>query len=768
MEETVVEQVREGERWEVTAAEFWDAMRERSRSGKHTVVRSPGPLPAAPRDLHVLLVDCAAPDMPGGVLEAARHKVEQLLGETLLPAEQFEIGLRHRFLGDVPVHPVDAVLVEECNRLAARTERDVILVFETIDAADEPTLATLTQILQRPGWLRLPLLFTLRGTPQGRVTELVTLLRREEATQAVMEIAGNTPSHELAGAFAWTALPPDVLRVLRAGAVLGTSFDAEIIAQLLDIPLATVLEKLQVAADAGVPLIDRGERRFALPATAIEQLQGGMLPSLLTFWHARLGALFSGGHAAEDTAVVPEPHRTEATDRAMPHSVSKSMVAWPEELFEVSTPHAAAAASRPPRRDAAVSTPAWRAEPPRAEPAPGVAARVQTREPQRTEGRTDMTRAAAHLQAAGQTEAAVARYLAAVREVAACGDAQRAYGLAKEAFKLLDKLPTSPPRALLRGQLLIEIGRLQWHSALLGTSFTLRDALVPLKAARSCLPSEVPPDVAGDLAAVTAGVCYDLGDLDALQQALADLTEVSRSLLDAGQPLMAARLLNDQAAVTLRLGDPVQAAYLLSQSRELFEHRVRDNPDDAVAIEELAETQHLFARLPLHAQIRPGREEEAYAMGLDHAQAAERAYQRLGQRDKLARVWETRGRLELRRQRLEAAHQALAAAIEIQQQLGDVIGLARSTAALAELCMTTGRLGDAAALLANAIALNVEKGSPIGLAFNRRTFELLSGTAAQAHGTGSESLHSAMSEVERRLVEAETMLGRLPLPGEAP
>jgi hypothetical protein len=155
-------------------------------------------------------------------------------------------------------------------------------------------------------------------------------------------------------------------------------------------------------------------------------------------------------------------------------------------------------------------------------------------------------------------------------------------------------------------------------------------------------------------------------------------------------------------------------------------------------------------------------------MGLDHAQAAERAYQRLGQRGKLARVWETRGRLELRRRRLVAAHQVLAAAIELQQQLGDVIGLARSTAALAELCMATGRLGDAATLLANSIALNVEKGSPIGLAFNRRTFSLLSHAAAQTHGVESEGLHSAMSEVERRLAEAETVLGRLSLPGETP
>lgn len=762
----MVEPASNGERRHVTATEFWDVVRERARAGQHTVVLSPGPLPPVSCQLQVLRVDCAAPDVAEGILETARLQVEQLLGEPLLPAEQFQIGLRQRFLGDLPVHPVDAVLVAECNRLADTP--DVVLVFEAIDAADEPTIATFIQMLQRPGWLRLPLVFTLQGTPQGRVAELVTLLRRADAAQAIIEITEGAPASASPGTYAWTTLPPDVLRVLRAGAVLGTSFDAALIARLLDMPLTTVLETLQVAADAGIALSDRGENRFALPAEAVAQLQRGMLPSLLTFWHARLGALLSGRHAGEGP-VAPE-HRREATDTVTPPSVPTSGVVRPEDLFEVATPHTttAAVADHTPHRDATAALPAWYAEPRRAESAPEGGATEQTPAPRRTAGKTDSPRAAAHLQAAGQTEAAVAQYLAAVREVAARGDAQRAYALAAEALKILDELPASPSRAVLRGQMLIEIGRLQWHSALLGSAFTLRDALASLEAARAFLPSEVPPDVAGDLAAVTAGVCYDLGDLDALQQALTDLTAVSHRLLDAGQPLVAARLLNDQAAVTLRLGDPVQATYLLSQSRELFEQRLRDHPDDRVAIEELAETQHLFARLPLHAPIRPGREEEAYAMGLDHALAAERAYQRLGQRGKLARVWETRGRLELRRRRLEAAQQVLATATQLQQQLGDVIGLARSTAALAELCLTTGRLDDAATLLANSIALNVEKGSPIGLAFNRQTFGLLAHAATQTQGGDSARLHSALAEVERRLAEAETVLGRLPLPGETP
>jgi tetratricopeptide (TPR) repeat protein len=244
------------------------------------------------------------------------------------------------------------------------------------------------------------------------------------------------------------------------------------------------------------------------------------------------------------------------------------------------------------------------------------------------------------------------------------------------------------------------------------------------------------------------------------------LTETSRRLLNAGESLLATRLLNDQAAVYVRLGDAVRATHLLSTSRELFEGRLRQNPNDAMAIEELAETNHLLARLLLHVQMRPGREAEAYAMGLEHARAAEHAYQRLGQRQKLARVWETLGRLALQQGQLQTAQERLSAALELQRQIGDVTGLARSTAALADLCVVAGQLDDAVALLANSIALNFEKGSPIGLAFNRRALGALAKATAQAHGPETERFRGALAEIESRLAQAESVLGRLVLPGE--
>ena len=68
-----------------------------------------------------------------------------------------------------------------------------MLAFEAIDAADEATVDTLAQILQRPGWLRLPLLLTVHGIPQGRVVELVYLLHRDEGEAAVVAIEDETP-----------------------------------------------------------------------------------------------------------------------------------------------------------------------------------------------------------------------------------------------------------------------------------------------------------------------------------------------------------------------------------------------------------------------------------------------------------------------------------------------------------------------------------------------------------------------------------------------
>jgi len=93
--------------------------------------------------------------------------------------------------------------------------------------------------------------------------------------------------------------------------------------------------------------------------------------------------------------------------------------------------------------------------------------------------------------------------------------------------------------------------------------------------------------------------------------------------------------------------------------------------------------------------------------------------------------------------------------------------LARTTAALADLCIEAGQLGEAATLLADSVTLNFDKGTPVGLAFNRRAFDALRRVAQQAHGESGGALPRLLGEVEHRLVEAEAVLGRLVLPGEA-
>ncbi|MDH3598467.1 MAG: tetratricopeptide repeat protein [Candidatus Tectomicrobia bacterium] len=751
----------------------WDAVWERARASKHTVMVGPADIPPAPDDLLVLWVHCNAPWTTGGPLDEVRHRVNKLLGDDHLDMAQAPesqvVGLRSRLFDDRPVRAIDARFVEACNRLASWTGGHVVLGFEGIDAADEATVATLTQILEHPGWLRLPMIFTMPHRPQGPVAELVEVIQRADSSHTMIETAAKMPTDNASVPFDWMTLPPDVLRVLRAGSVLGSVFEAELIARLLDEPVGTVLEQLQRAADAGATLADRGEGRFCLPSEAVQALQDHMLPSLQEHWHAQLGDLLSERlpqrrEAVARQAEVPGDGLNAGLMDQEPAHIEDAPTVAPSdyaEMFEPVWPPADLETESSVQDDLE--------EPIRGAPAqaliPDPRERDKRQEPQ---PRADQVRAAAHLQAAGQADAAVEQYLAAVHEVAAQGDPRRAYAIAQQALTLLDGLPPSEPRQLQRAQLLLELGRVQWQSAVLGSPFTLHDALASLEAASEALPQASPPVVAGQLATVTAGVCYDLGDLTSLQRALNELTVVSRRLLDAGESMLAACLLNDQAAVYVRLGDPVRATHLLSESRGLFESMLRVSPDEPLVVEELAATEHLLARLALHTPIRPGREDEAYGISLDHALAAESAYECLSLRWEVARVWETIGRLELGRGRPDAARGRLMGALQIQKQTGDVTGLARTAAALADLCIEAGQLGEAATLLADSVALNVDKGSPIGLAFNRRAFDALRKAAAHAHDQSGEALPRLLGEVEHRLVEAEAVLGQLVLPGEVP
>ena len=126
---------------------------------------------------------------------------------------------------------------------------------------------------------------------------------------------------------------------------------------------------------------------------------------------------------------------------------------------------------------------------------------------------------------------------------------------------------------------------------------------------------------------------------------------------------------------------------------------------------------------------------------------------------------ETMGRLETLRGRHERAAEHLDLALCTSRELGDMIGLARSTAALAELYIAAGRPAEALGALRESVAFNVDKGSPLGLAVNRRTLESLARALVQ-DPRRAPALALAFREVEEALTRAETMLGRVSVPGD--
>ncbi len=231
-----------------------------------------------------------------------------------------------------------------------------------------------------------------------------------------------------------------------------------------------------------------------------------------------------------------------------------------------------------------------------------------------------------------------------------------------------------------------------------------------------------------------------------LDEALDEVVAASRELADAGDAVAAASLLNDQAEVWLKLGDPVRATHLLHGAEDGLQGR-----DDPNAVVERAETAHLLARLPLYAQARPGLTHEALERALEHLVLARDTYQRLGWGDRLAHALDTEGRLLGRLGRTEPAVASLQRAAEAYRQLGDGLGLARATEGLAMVWAAAGQVRRATALLEQSLVLNAAARTPAGLAFVRRAAEGL------PEGADAERLFA-------RLQEAERVLGRMELP----
>ena len=246
--------------------------------------------------------------------------------------------------------------------------------------------------------------------------------------------------------------------------------------------------------------------------------------------------------------------------------------------------------------------------------------------------------------------------------------------------------------------------------------------------------------------ATLAHLLVEHGDPPALDEALDHVVSASRELATAGDAVSAAALLNDQAEVWLKLGDPVRAAHLLHAADE----GLAGASGPMVELER-ADTAHLMARLPLYARPRPGQQGAALEQALRHLAGAEAAYSQAGWLDRQAHVLDTRGRLLARQGEPEAAVAALQQAAELCRRLSDGLGLARSTEGLAGVWAAHGHPERAAALLEQSIVLNAAAASPAGLAFVRRACgQLPEGPLRQ--------------RVEARLREAEASVGVSPLP----
>lgn len=172
----------------------WDRVWERARASAHTIIIGQERPPLAPGDLQMLWIGCDAGWSARDPLGEALRCIEKLLGEDASPPAPTHVSygsqLPKRLLDDLPAQSMDVRFVEACNRLAGWTGCNVVVGFETLNAADEATIMMLMQILRHPGWLRLPVILTIQCVIQGPISELIDALRRAAGDAAIIELQG--------------------------------------------------------------------------------------------------------------------------------------------------------------------------------------------------------------------------------------------------------------------------------------------------------------------------------------------------------------------------------------------------------------------------------------------------------------------------------------------------------------------------------------------------------------------------------------------------
>ncbi len=701
---------------------------ERVRKGEHTALVGQVDTGEAPHDILLIEVDCDLGGRPLRPLLTLCERVERLLGdhrdEEHIAGAPVSPGLGKRLRGEGREAMHTGRLVGTLNRLAAATARPVVIWFHAADDADIGTQTLLLAALKEPGWLKLPVVVSTERDD----SEFVSSLRGVLDKDAVVDGSQTKASVDL------TSLPDDAALVLRAAAVIGNAFEVETVADLLDADHLEILEALQLAHDRGVPLRDRGRGVFSLPADTAEAIRLGLLPSLRQAWHARLADLMGTPVAHGEPA--PEPDLERHPETGLPGFTAPApSFTPPPSIHNLGDMIGSPATARPSSleddellekvtRGAADSEPTPPTEPPR-----------------------DSARAARHAALAGRVEDAVGHTLAVADDAAHQGAFDQAWALVDQAAELAESLPRGIVADLLRARVELERARIAWLGVGESQELTLAKAIEHLGSAQQLVHDD--HMMTAEILATAAAVRFDIGDPESLEEAIDNLTHASLLLAENGRAVEAARLLNDQASVWVRIGDPVRAYHLLVKSREVFQRM-----DSAVAELELAETDHQTARLALHAEARPGRARDAVLAGLDHAGRAAKTFEKLGLPRQTSRVWETMGRLAMRGERHEDAAMHLEKAFDVQRRHADGVGLARTTAALSELFVRTGDRKRALVALSDSVDLNISKGSPIGLAFN------LQSLAKLAEGDDLPGL----ANLRQRIVEAQKVVGEVDTP----
>jgi len=711
----------------MASTELW----ERVRRGEHTALIGHVDAGEAPDDVLLLEVDCDLGGPPLRPLISLCERVEALLGDRsgddVADADGTHMtgGLRHRIAAQSrePMHT--GRLVGTLNRLASATARPVAVWFHAADAADPATQSSLLAALRESSWLKLPVIVALESGDGEFVASVREILGADDT------IDGTHASASID----MTALPEDAALVLRAGAVVGNAFEADTVAELLDVPMLHILEALQLAHDNGVPVRDRGRGVFSLPSDTADAVRRSVLPSLRQAWHARLADLL--GTPAEQAAEPATPGETRPeSGTGLPDLMARApSFSPPPSLHNLGDMLGRPASARPP-------------SPEEDELLEKVAREAVVGEPvEQHERARDAARAARHAQMAGRIEDAVAHTLAVADDAAHQGAYDQAWALADDAARQADALPRGIVADILRARVELERARIAWLGVGESADLTLNNALDHLARAQELVHDD--HLMTAEILATAAAVRFDLGDPESLEEAIDNLTHASLLLAENGRAIEAARLLNDQAAIWVRLGDPVRAYHLLVKSREVFQRL-----DSPVAELELAETEHQTARLALHAEARPGRERDAILAGLDHADRAAKTFERLNLPRQTSRVWETMGRLSMRGGRLDDAASHLENAFAVQRRHADGVGLARTTAALSELFVRTGDRKRALVALVDSVELNIAKGSPIGLAFNLQSLQQL------AQGEDLPGL----ANLRKRIEEAQQTVGVVDTP----